>query len=86
MALDVEFVLLQPGHVELLSGRSSLQLSRDILIVVSDNSAMAKLRQHPSIRIRYLTGRERERERELQGYKNLTHFVIMPVVLTPSVR
>lgn len=39
MSLDFQFVLLQPRHVQLLSGRSTLELSRDITVVVADDSA-----------------------------------------------
>lgn len=38
MALDFQFVLLEPRHVQLLSRGTALELARDVLIVVTDNS------------------------------------------------
>ena len=42
MALQVEFVLLQPGDVELLPARAALELARDVLFVVADDSAVCQ--------------------------------------------
>ena len=39
MALEVEFVLLEPADVELLAGCATLELSGDVLFVVADDSA-----------------------------------------------
>lgn len=39
MALDVELVLLEPRDVELLASGAALELTRDVLFVVSNNSA-----------------------------------------------
>lgn len=39
MALDVELVLLEPRDVELLASGAALELTRDVLFVVSNNPA-----------------------------------------------
>lgn len=37
MALEVEFVLLEPGHIELLSGGTTLKLTGNVFLVVTDD-------------------------------------------------
>lgn len=43
VALEVEFVLLEPADVELLAGRAALELAGNVLFIVSDDSAYALL-------------------------------------------
>jgi hypothetical protein len=38
MSLDLQLVLLQPRDIEFLAGGTALELTGDILVVVSDNS------------------------------------------------
>ena len=38
MAFDFELVLFQPGHVEFLTRGAALELSGDVLVVVTDNA------------------------------------------------
>lgn len=37
VSFDFEFVLFEPGHVELLSGGASFELPADVLFVISHN-------------------------------------------------
>ena len=37
MALDFQLVLLEPRHVQFLSGSTALELTGDVLVVVTDN-------------------------------------------------
>jgi hypothetical protein len=37
VTLDLELVLLQPGHVEFLAGRAALELAGYVFIVVTDD-------------------------------------------------
>jgi hypothetical protein len=39
MTLDVELVLLEPRNIELLASSAALELTRDVLFVVSNNPA-----------------------------------------------
>ena len=43
VALDVELVLLEPGNIELLASSAALELTRNVLFVVSNNSARTQV-------------------------------------------
>jgi hypothetical protein len=70
VALDVELVLLEPRNVELLASGAALELTRNVLFVVSNNPA------HTQVSRCILEG----------GALSRSYFVMIPVVLTPSVR
>lgn len=69
MTLDVELVLLEPRDVQLLASGAALELTRDVLLVVSNNPT------HNSQSVRLC-----------HGDLSCPYFVMIPVVLTPSVR
>lgn len=72
MTLKVELVLLEPADVELLTCRSSLELARNVLFVVANNPTC------------FVVSMTLPRRRSRGAV--VTYFVMMPVVLTPSVR
>ena len=37
MALEVEFILLEPGDIELLAGGATFELAGDVLFIITDN-------------------------------------------------
>lgn len=69
MALDVELVLLQPRDVELLASSAALELTCDVLFVVSNNPTQ----NSQSVHLHH-------------DDLSCPYFVMIPVVLTPSVR
>jgi len=71
VALQVEFVLLQPGDVQLLTSCTALQLARYVAFVITNDPVGTLLAA-------VLSEALWERSRN-------THLVMMPVVLTPSV-
>lgn len=70
MALDVQLVLLEPRNVQLLTRCATLELARNVCLVVTDD---------PEPRISSAMGYETTKA------KGSTYLVIIPVVLTPSV-
>lgn len=72
MTLEVELVLLEPGDIELLARGAALQLSRDVLLVITDDPVKLAL-------VFQRIGKTVLKSEE-------TYLVMMPVVLTPSVR
>lgn len=42
MALDFEFVLFEPGDIELLARCASFKLPSDVLFIVADNPDMSQ--------------------------------------------
>lgn len=74
VALEVQLVLLQPRHVQLLARRAPLKLPLDVLVVVADD---------PTGGMRIMLSSSTAHRNFARGD---TYFVIMPVVLRPSVR
>lgn len=83
MTLEVHLVLLEPADVELLAGGAALELAGEILFVVADDS-MGDV----SLAVCLERGRQAGRhvDAPMPGYGGKTHLVMIPVVLTPSVR
>ena len=73
MAFEVEFVFLKPGDVEFLAGGSAFELAGNVLFVIADDSGG------------FFSGEGNRYTGKRMGKGGWPYFVIMPVVLTPSV-
>lgn len=76
VALQVNFILLEPADVELLSRGATLELPRNVLFVVTDDSIASHCQSRMFSPARPFTS----------ACIGAAHLVMMPVVLTPSVR
>jgi hypothetical protein len=73
VALEFQLVFLEPADVKLLARGAALELAGDVFLVVADDSIVMGLAQ---FMFWYCES----------WWEMCAHFVMMPVVLTPSVR
>lgn len=86
VTLQIELVLLEPGDIELLSRGATLELAGNVLLVVAYDpvreDARSVIRVFASL---FLSPKARSDGRE-RFASLLAYLVMIPVVLTPSVR
>lgn len=75
VASDFQLIFLEPGDVQLLSGRSPLKLTGDVLVIVADNSVQAIGMVTNLVFANHILKIKEEK----------SYLVMTPVVLTPSV-
>lgn len=88
MALQFDLVLLEPADVELLARGAALELPTDVLFVVTNDSVGEASQRGRGSAANCNDGLSRAEvvASTLPQPVERTHLVMMPVVLTPSVR